>query len=268
MFHGLTGRCNRALTCPYSHDPSRLSICPKFLRHTCAFPASSCPLSHNPTAHNTPSCVHFQATPTCRNGIACLYPHVRVSEDAGVCDAFAREGWCDAEAGTCPKLHVWECGEWRETGTCSRGRRCGLRHVLRAEVGRGSLGEARSDGLQADQEVFGRRGSRAMPIEGGFEDGSSFIGLGEPGSPLWSSDEASDGEDEGEHGGSDDSEEDSQAEEQELAEEDEEVRIKGKARDLQDPTVPQQGPEEASMDSDGDADDDEVDEDAVLGVVF
>jgi hypothetical protein len=156
------GRCNRALTCPYTHDPLRVAICPKFLRGTCPNTPSTCPLSHSPNPHNTPSCIHFQATSSCRNGSSCIYPHVKVAEDAPVCEAFARGGWCDQPAGTCPELHVWECGEWRSTGTCSRGAKCGLRHVLRAE------------------------GSRPRPAEeGGFDEQDDFIGLdhGTPADP-------------------------------------------------------------------------------------
>jgi len=55
---------------------------------------------------------------------------------------------------------LWECGEWREKGTCSRGAKCGLRHVLRAEEGKAALVDA-----------------------GGFEDNADFVNL-DQGSPA------------------------------------------------------------------------------------
>ncbi|RXK41484.1 hypothetical protein M231_01192 [Tremella mesenterica] len=87
-------------------------------------------------SHNTPSCLHFQATSSCKN-LNCLYPHVKVSPDAPVCEAFANDGWCDKVEGTCGDLHIWECEEWRKTGKCSKNGKCGLRHVFRS-TGRGN----------------------------------------------------------------------------------------------------------------------------------
>ena len=184
---GKTGRCNRALTCPYAHIPDRLAICPRYLRSTCPNDASACPLSHTPSAHNTPSCLHFQATASCRNAPTCLYPHVRVAEDAPVCEAFARDGWCELDEGTCPELHVWECGEWRSKGTCSRKGRCGLRHVLRAETGKGSTQEAMKEGMDDEETMTGN-----VPVEGGFEDGAEFIVFGQGSPRAVSSDETED----------------------------------------------------------------------------
>jgi hypothetical protein len=105
-----------------------------------------------------------------------------VSPTAEVCEAFAREGWCEAPAGTCPKLHVWECQEWREKGTCSRGAKCGLQHVLRAKSAGGV--QAKKEGLRMEQvtsEVeVDTTGSARIPEEGegiGFDDGASWIGV-------------------------------------------------------------------------------------------
>ncbi|KAL7421368.1 hypothetical protein Q5752_004253 [Cryptotrichosporon argae] len=190
-FFTKTGRCQRALTCPYKHDPSRLAICPRFLRGTCPLTAATCALSHVPSAHNTPSCVHFQRTASCSRP-NCVYPHVRVANDSLVCEDFARGGWCDREEGTCPNLHVWECPEWRASGTCERvkrGARCGLPHIIRAEVGRAEV--AAQAGVAASAE--GDTGA------GGFEDQAEFIGLG-PGEPSDYSDsdgESSEGSDDG-----------------------------------------------------------------------
>lgn len=171
----ISGRCNRALTCPYAHIPDRLAICPRFLRAACPNTADSCPLSHKPSAHNTPSCVHFQATSTCRNGSECVYPHVRVAKNAPVCEAFARGGWCDKPPGTCGELHAWECQEFREKGNCSRGRKCGLRHVLRAEK-------------EKEVETYD-----SPMAQGSFEDNSDFVNL-EVGSPPEVSEQESEDE--------------------------------------------------------------------------
>lgn len=107
-------------------------------------------------------------------------------------------GWCDREAGTCPDLHVWECGEWRSKGVCSKGIKCGLQHVLRAENGKGSEKEAKKDGLEADQEfVTDTQGD--VPVEGGFEEQSAFIEFdhGTPADPESDSDGEEDSEQEG-----------------------------------------------------------------------
>lgn len=163
-FYTKTGRCNRALSCPYAHDPGRLSVCPRFLRGSCQHTGDTCALSHLPTAHNTPSCVHFQASSTCRNGQKCLYPHVRVSVDAPVCEEFARDGWCPADPGTCPRLHAWECQEYREKGVCSKDGKCGLRHILRAEQAKVVL-------------------ETSQDIPGSFEDNTDFVNF-DAGSPA------------------------------------------------------------------------------------
>lgn len=88
---------------------------------------------------------------------------------------FARGGWCDRDSGACPELHVWECGEWRAKGVCSKGGKCGLRHVLRAENGKGSEKEAEADGLGADQELYTDTKGVKVPVEGGFEEQNEFI---------------------------------------------------------------------------------------------
>ncbi|KLT42527.1 hypothetical protein CC85DRAFT_292032 [Cutaneotrichosporon oleaginosum] len=177
-YYTKTGRCDRALTCPYQHIPDRLSVCPAFLSKKGCSLGESCPLSHKPSAHNTPSCIHFQASANCLNP-KCPYPHVRVANDAPVCEQFAREGWCDREAGTCPELHVWECPEFHAKGTCSRQPRCGLTHVVHAEKLKKAVAATKTPDPEAS---------------GSFEDQADFIGL--PGEVFSESD--SDEEDTGE----------------------------------------------------------------------
>ncbi|KAJ9106289.1 hypothetical protein QFC21_001434 [Naganishia friedmannii] len=67
------------------------------------------------------------------DGDDCLYPHVKVADDAPVCVAFSTEGWCD-KGSTCEERHAWECREYSEKGVCSRGAKCGLAHVLKAKM--------------------------------------------------------------------------------------------------------------------------------------
>ncbi|KAK8853353.1 hypothetical protein IAR55_004057 [Kwoniella newhampshirensis] len=254
-----TGRCNFGLTCSNKHDPNRVAICPRSLRGQCELGPSACPLSHTPSPHNTPSCVRFQATSSCSKP-NCPYPHVKVSDDAPVCQAFARDGWCDNEAGTCPELHVWECQEYREKGTCSRKGKCGLRHVLRAEKGRMDV--------QEEQHARPKEGKEK---EGGFEEQTEFIEF-DQGSPGVISD---DGE-----------AEESEAEDESAEEEEEDDN---EDDDIDDDDSEDDGDEEESIAEDGDADlgkpmtsspivhhvpsditmdADEVDEEAVLSVVF
>lgn len=127
------GTCLRADRCPYIHDPHRIAICSRFLRNKCPLTAETCPVSHKPSAHNTPSCAHFQRNGFCRDDDACLYPHVKVADDAPVCVAFSTEGWCDKGA-DCQERHAWECREYSEKGVCSRGAKCGLAHILKAKA--------------------------------------------------------------------------------------------------------------------------------------
>ncbi|KAM0749500.1 hypothetical protein T439DRAFT_327186 [Meredithblackwellia eburnea MCA 4105] len=125
-FFQKTGVCGKGLTCPYTHDSTRVAICPLSLKNRCPNSASSCPLSHTPNAHRSPHCTHF---PNCRNGINCPYSHVHVSRDAGVCAAFVGLGWCEKGA-ECEERHVWECKRFSEEGVCTD-KSCKLPHVLR-----------------------------------------------------------------------------------------------------------------------------------------
>lgn len=111
------------MTCVYQHEPSNVAICPRFLRRTCANPASACPLSHKPNAHNMEHCSHF---PRC-NKPDCPYPHVE-THTSTVCKDFAELGWCSKGA-QCQDRHVRECPEFTKDGTCSNST-CRLPHVI------------------------------------------------------------------------------------------------------------------------------------------
>ncbi|OCF44396.1 hypothetical protein I317_01656 [Kwoniella heveanensis CBS 569] len=216
-----TGRCNFGLTCPHIHDPARVSICPRYLRGTCELGAS-CPLSHTPSPHNTPSCLRFQATSSC-SVPDCPYPHVKVSPDAPVCEAFARGRWCPKEAGECEELHVWECPEFRSKGTCPKGGKCGLRHVVRAENGRRAAAQS---AISSSENAGGTTsGEGAITIDtigedvpaGGIEEQDDFVQF-DQGSPeaVFSAEEDENGE-----GEEDDEEEEDGAESESEVDEDE-----------------------------------------------
>lgn len=131
---------------------------------------------------------------------------MRVADDAPVCEAFAREGWCDKAAGTCPELHIWECPEWHAKGTCSRGRKCGLRHVLRAE-------KTKTKGVPAPEPP-----AAAAAAEGGFDDQAEFIGL--PGEVFSETESEEEDDSEEEEEGSDDEDEGEEKEEEVDSDED------------------------------------------------
>lgn len=119
------GKCPFGDRCLFTHDPSRIAICPRFLRHRCKKVA--CQLSHTPNPNNMPHCVHFQKG-LCKND-PCPYIHVRVSSDAPVCKAFAMEGYCQKGI-DCQEKHIHVCPEFAETGKCSNAN-CKLPHVAK-----------------------------------------------------------------------------------------------------------------------------------------
>ncbi|WWC64756.1 uncharacterized protein I303_107367 [Kwoniella dejecticola CBS 10117] len=254
-----TGQCNFGLTCPHIHDPMKVTICPRHLRGSCSL-GPTCPLSHTPSPHNTPSCVRFQATSTCSKP-NCPYPHVRVSPDAPVCDDFARIGWCDKEAGTCENLHVWECQEFREKGTCSKNGKCGLRHVVRAVTNKSVI--------QETIDTVHKAG------EGGFEEQDSFIEFDQGSPELVSDGEEEEGKAETSVSEEEISSDEEQDEEEDDGEDDE--ALSSEEDQSEDEVIssshhdngkyivtssPSAHPPSDKMDTD------EVDEDAVLDVVF
>lgn len=133
-----------------------------------------------------------------------------------------------------------------------------MRHVLRAEKGKGSREEAEEDGLEADQEMRATSGGkgkrRELPVEGGFEEQDDFIGL-EHGTPT---NPESESEDEGESGHS--SEEDN---EDETGEDEEAVLPSGYDGKLL--VNPESSPPPSSP---GAKDTDSDDEDGELDVVW
>lgn len=121
------GKCTRGNTCPFTHDPTKVAICPLFLQNKCPH-GEICDLSHDPTPNRVPACVHFLRG-NCSNP-NCYYAHVRVNPAAPVCKDYALEGYCDKGA-DCTERHVHECPEYDETGQCSN-KHCNLPHIERA----------------------------------------------------------------------------------------------------------------------------------------
>ncbi|KAF1912298.1 hypothetical protein BDU57DRAFT_522498 [Ampelomyces quisqualis] len=124
----MTGVCSRH-GCRHLHDPDKLAICKRWLFKGICPKGDSCPLSHDSSAHNAPTCQHFQEG-RCNND-NCRFSHVRVNPAALNCEAFGLLGYC--EKGTeCSELHAHECPQFSNTGVCPFGDKCRLGHVYRA----------------------------------------------------------------------------------------------------------------------------------------
>ncbi|CAH7673073.1 expressed protein [Phakopsora pachyrhizi] len=136
-FFAKTGACRKGLTCPYQHDPTQVSICPRFLRNKCLKTSTSCPLSHKPNPHNMEHCSHF---PRC-NKEDCRFSHVKPTS-SNVCQDFADLGWC-SKGLECNERHVRECPEFSSKGTCSNPT-CRLPHVIN-RVKNGTVDEETAD---------------------------------------------------------------------------------------------------------------------------
>ncbi|KAG0271265.1 hypothetical protein BGZ95_000936 [Linnemannia exigua] len=118
------GICSRDIGCPFVHSRSHLAICKKFLRGVCPSTEATCKLSHTPSPHTVPACVHFQRA-AC-NKDDCVYAHVRTNPQAPICRPFATEGWCEAGI-NCKDRHVWVCPDFGTEAGCKK--KCGLPHL-------------------------------------------------------------------------------------------------------------------------------------------
>ncbi|ODM21493.1 hypothetical protein SI65_02337 [Aspergillus cristatus] len=122
-----TGTCYKGPSCFYIHDPNKVAICKEFLHGKCSA-GIDCDLSHQPSPHRSPTCLHFLRG-RCANP-ECPYAHVRVTPGAPVCRNFATLGYCEKGA-DCEERHVNECPDYANTGVCNR-KHCRLPHVDRA----------------------------------------------------------------------------------------------------------------------------------------
>lgn len=105
-YYTRTGTCRRGDQCPFLHDDTKRALCPGALKSTgCILPPGTCLLSHAPTPENTPHCVHFLRTGTCKHGDACVYIHAPIPPDAPVCASFKQAGWCN-QGRACQHRHT------------------------------------------------------------------------------------------------------------------------------------------------------------------
>ncbi|KAK8236308.1 CCCH zinc finger protein [Phyllosticta capitalensis] len=122
------GTCSKGPQCRYQHDPHKVAICKDFLlRNNCPL-GEACDLSHEPTAHRVPACLHFLRG-NCTND-DCRYAHIRVNPSAPVCRAFGTIGYCE-KGPECTERHVFECPDYANHAVC-RNPKCRLPHVDRA----------------------------------------------------------------------------------------------------------------------------------------
>jgi hypothetical protein len=137
MFFNRFGRCSRGDKCQYVHDPEKVSVCTRFLRGTCK--VTDCPFSHHVAPDKMPTCRYFLRGICSHDN--CPYRHVRVASNAGPCLDFAR-GFCHL-GDACKKNHVLICPEFTESGVCSRGKRCPLRHNKKSEGAKAGVKRSR-----------------------------------------------------------------------------------------------------------------------------
>ncbi|PWY89262.1 CCCH zinc finger protein [Aspergillus heteromorphus CBS 117.55] len=122
------GSCYKGPTCAYTHDPNKVAMCKDFLQTGTCNAGISCDLSHEPSSHRSPACVHFLRG-RCSNP-ECRYTHVHVNPGAPVCRDFAVLGYCE-KGDKCAERHIHECPDYANNGICHK-KRCRLPHVDRA----------------------------------------------------------------------------------------------------------------------------------------
>lgn len=134
--------------CLFAHDPNKVAICKDFLQTGHCSAGESCDLSHEPSPHRSPTCMHFLRG-RCSNP-ECRYAHIRVTPGAPVCRAFATLGYCEKGA-ECEERHVHECPDYANTGVCHK-KRCKLPHVDRAGQIRKAAAAAASKAESGERE--------------------------------------------------------------------------------------------------------------------
>ncbi|KAF2132583.1 hypothetical protein P153DRAFT_284284 [Dothidotthia symphoricarpi CBS 119687] len=123
-----TGVCSRH-GCRHLHDPNKQALCKRWLYKGSCPKGNFCALSHEPSPHNMPTCLHFQDG-HCNND-DCRFAHIRINPAASVCEAFGRLGYCE-KGDQCANFHAYECPDFSNKGVCRFGDKCQLRHVHRA----------------------------------------------------------------------------------------------------------------------------------------
>ncbi|KAI9925025.1 hypothetical protein MW887_006432 [Aspergillus wentii] len=138
--------CYKGPSCLYVHDPNKVAICKDFVQTGKCAAGLSCDLSHEPSSHRSPTCMHFLrgrcANPECR------YAHIRVTPGAPVCREFATLGYCE-RGDECDQRHVHECPDYANTGVCNK-KRCHLPHVDRAGQMKNAASKADNNEEESD----------------------------------------------------------------------------------------------------------------------
>ncbi|KAG0225712.1 hypothetical protein BGW41_004587 [Actinomortierella wolfii] len=161
------GRCPKGPRCPFKHSRDHLAICKKFLRGQCSHTAATCRLSHSPSPHTVPPCVHFQRAACTKDN--CLYPHIRINPKAPLCVPFAKEGWCD-KGGACKDRHAWICPDFNTPQGCHR--RCGLAHVPEQGANGQQSNQQKSQQASQRRERYHKDNGNASQVQRGQQEAS------------------------------------------------------------------------------------------------
>lgn len=124
------GMCQKGSYCEYQHDRERIKVCVPNLNNRCY--NRHCLLSHTSTEFNTPVCRYFLQNKCSKS--TCKYMHSLPEDydkdtEVWVCRPFAIGGWC-GRGKKCPFLHLFECPDFEEEGTCPRKQACNLAHTV------------------------------------------------------------------------------------------------------------------------------------------
>lgn len=143
-----TGICPHGPSCSERHDPNRIAICKEFFATGFCQAGRSCDLSHEPNYHRVPACIHFLRGNCTKS--ACRYAHVDVSASTLVCRPFATLGYCSRGV-KCGNRHVFECPDYTNLGHCEarEKRACPLPHIDHANTLRKA---AKRQGKQSSED--------------------------------------------------------------------------------------------------------------------
>lgn len=148
MLTECAGNCPHGPTCNDRHDPSRIAICKEFFATGFCQAGKSCDLSHEPSYHRVPACIHFLRGNCTKS--ACRYAHVNVPASVLVCRPFATLGYC-SKGVKCGNRHVFECPDYTNLGHCAarEKRACTLPHIDHANTLRKA---AKRQGKQSSED--------------------------------------------------------------------------------------------------------------------
>lgn len=160
LYYNRFGFCRKSSSCPFTHSPHRVAICPLYLLKKCplsqslpdaeklllketkgtlfskvipqsreVIPTNCCALSHTPDTMKLPLCSFFLRK-KCVNE-RCLFPHINKGSAVRPCLDFVNRWYCELGPEMCSARHVYDCIDFFDTGKCTRlkkGQKCSLRH--------------------------------------------------------------------------------------------------------------------------------------------